>query len=284
MIHQVKKFLPNRWIARFQRASFLKRIAGSRTGPAPQHGDGFKIDFIVVGAQKAGTSALLNYLKAHPRIQTAFLKEVHFFDNDGFFDQSALDYAAYHSAFPETCGTALIGEASPNYIRLLRSHARIAAYNPEVRIIAILRHPIERAFSGWNMRHQRKNEKRSFAQAVREEMKRIQERGVIQSGSDSYLGRSLYAPQIESLKRHFPAENILFLKYEAFARDNAGALNQVYDFLGIDPVAVELKTSNVIPYDERIDDATRQTLLTFFEDDVRLIESSLGWDCSDWKK
>ena len=249
----------------------------------PTLGKDRRLDFVIVGAQKAGTTALYNQLKAHPRVGTSIFKEVHFFDNEGYFDSAHVSYDDYHRAFPDLGTGFLYGEASPNYIRILRSHERLAAYNPNLKLIALLRNPIDRAHSGWNMRFQRKNERRPFPIAVKEEMIRIRHEGVRQFGSDSYLGRGLYSVQIESLLKHFPREQILFIRYEDYRQDNAATLENVHSFLGLENIPlVSNSTANVIPYDHSINEETRTLLQRFFKEDVARVEKLLGWDCSEW--
>ena len=280
----IKVFIPKRLIHWGLRLHYNRRILNA------QSKEGISslpiarlVDFAIVGAQKAGTTALFAYLKEHPQVTAPVVKEVHFFDNDGFFGKERIDYNAYHKAFPYRGEMQLYGDVTPNYIRLQRVAPRIRAYNPAMKLIAILRHPVDRAYSGWNMRYQKGNEKRSFKKAIDEEIKRIQSAGVLQYGSDAYLARGLYAQQIESLLSNFPKEQLLFIQYEEFNTDNVGVLRKVEHFLGLNPHPwKEPHRANVIRYNEALDCETRDRLKVFFQEDIARVEELLDWNCSRW--
>lgn len=132
------------------------------TGPA---GAGPFPTFLIIGAPKAGTTSLAAYLAEHPDVFIAPEKEVHFFNRN--FDKGT-DW--YRSRFADARGQKAIGEASPTYMYLPHALDRIAETLPDVRLIAILRNPIDRAYSHyWWMRAM--FESRSFADAARAEMR-----------------------------------------------------------------------------------------------------------------
>ena len=103
------------------------------------------VNFIVVGVQKAGTTALFDYLGDSPAVALSKVKEVHFFD-DETVDWSKPDYGPYHAQFESSAPAALHGEATPIYLYWPGSLERIAAYNPDIRLIVMLRDPVERAW------------------------------------------------------------------------------------------------------------------------------------------
>jgi len=125
-----------------------------------------KISFLVVGTQKGGTSALDNHLRQHKSLQLAKRKEVHFFDKEVNFKGEA-DYKAYHSSFNFSRNKKIYGECTPSYMYWNNSIKRIHQYNPNIKIIAILRNPIYRAFSHWNMECNRNNETLPFLKAIK---------------------------------------------------------------------------------------------------------------------
>ncbi|RYG21799.1 MAG: sulfotransferase, partial [Burkholderiales bacterium] len=106
------------------------------------------VNFIVVGVQKAGTTALFDYLGDSPAVALSKVKEVHFFD-DETVDWAKPDYGPYHAQFETADPIALRGEATPIYLYWPHSLERIAAYNPDIRLIVMLRDPVERAWSHW---------------------------------------------------------------------------------------------------------------------------------------
>ena len=132
-----------------------------------------KVDFIIAGTQKGGTSALDAYLRLDPQICLPHkVKEVHFFEADPLFDTGEPDYRLYHAFFKPRSWHRLVGEATPGYMYCEDVPRRIHAYNPDMKIILSLRNPIDRAFSHWNMNKKRGFEPLSFGDAIRGEEER----------------------------------------------------------------------------------------------------------------
>jgi hypothetical protein len=189
------------------------------------------VDFIIAGAQKGGTTALFDYLADDPAICTARVKETHFFD-DETQDWAAPDTAAYHALF-EASGGRPCGEATPIYLYWPRSLERIFAYNPAMRLIVLLRDPVERAWSHWRMEHFRGVEPLSFSQAIRLGRARLFD--AAPWGYDrefSYVERGFYGEQIERLFAIFPRDQALILRSAALQDEPAATLAQVRAFIG----------------------------------------------------
>lgn len=115
--------------------------------------------FLIIGAQKAGTTALHNYLCQHPSIRSATTKEIHFFSTD-FHYSKGLDY--YHSKFPFALYGSLFLDASPSYLASKVAYKRIYEYNQKIKMIVLLRDPVDRAYSAWNMYRSRYQENRNW--------------------------------------------------------------------------------------------------------------------------
>lgn len=109
-------------------------------------------DFMIVGGQKAGTTALYEYLSKHPQIQPTKEKELHYFNCEARY---RLGVEFYRSLFRSSSDAKLAFDASAGYLCNAQAPARIYAHNPEVKIIILLRDPVERAYSGWNMYRKR---------------------------------------------------------------------------------------------------------------------------------
>lgn len=189
------------------------------------------VDFIVVGVQKAGTTALFDYLLDDPAYSLSKVKEVHFFDEESV-NWAAPDYAPYHAQF-DWKRRAIRGEATPIYLYWPRSLERIAAYNPHVRLIVMLRDPVERAWSHWRMETSRGVETRPFSWCIRQGRARLFESepwGVHREFS--YVERGFYGEQIERLFSIFPREQVLILLADELRAEPTGALAKVNDFLG----------------------------------------------------
>lgn len=191
------------------------------------------VNFIVVGVQKAGTTALFDYLGDSPAVALSKVKEVHFFD-DETVDWSKPDYGPYHAQFETADPTTLRGEATPIYLYWPHSLERIAAYNPDIRLIVMLRDPVERAWSHWRMEYSRGVETHPFPWCIREGRQRLfaaEPWGVHREFS--YVERGFYGEQIERLFAIFPREQVLILTADGLRERPAETLGQVAGFLGI---------------------------------------------------
>ena len=191
------------------------------------------VNFIVVGVQTAGTTALFDYLGDSPAVALSKVKEVHFFD-DETVDWVRPDYAPYHAHFETAAPAALLGEATPIYLYWPQSLERIAAYNPDIRLVVMLRDPVERAWSHWRMEYSRGVETHPFSWCIREGRQRlfaVKPWGVHREFS--YVERGFYGEQIERLFSIFPREQILILTADGLRERPSESLGRVADFLGI---------------------------------------------------
>lgn len=240
-----------------------------------------KIDFLLIGVQKCGTSALAHYLGQHPDIGMARIKEVHFFDRDENFAKQKTDYAPYHQHFDFSKNYNIYGEATPIYLYWQPACQRIWEYNPELKLIAILRNPIDRAFSHWTMEYVRKAETASFFEAIRQEPERLKDG---QHRVYSYVDRGFYANQIKRFQAKFSPEQLLFLKYEDFKADQKGTLAKVFSFLGVDATGYAFTPERIHEsvYHSSITPEEREYLKSIFTADIHEVEKLLGWDCNDW--
>ena len=286
----------SRWVGRltpeplrlfFHRQRFRKRIASARaakgdTGPRlPQDA---RIDFMVAGAQKAGTTALLDMLNLHPDVVTPVVKEPHYFNNDGFFVEKGGAVEDYHLAFPSRGEDKVYGEGTPKSMFLETCIERMREYNSDLKLICILRDPVERAYSAWNMNHGL-NEERGFKELVELEKSLIAENGPQQKGFVNYLSRGMYVHQVQKLRSHFPDDQLLFIRYGQFKSDNLQVLEEAFDFLGLEPEKADIEPiqSNVIRYKSSMDPELEKELRRWFKPHVEALERELGWDLSDWK-
>jgi len=207
-------------------------------------------DFIIVGAQKSGTTSLYNYLKRHPHVLGSRRTEVHFFDNS-----YAQGLSYYRSYFPlrSHCrllslfrrGPIFTGESTPDYMLYPFSITRIAQSLPRVKIIVLLRNPVERAFSHYvhNVRLAGRREPLSFMAAIQaEEIRTADPRWQISAGAHqrsmvlntySYLLRGIYVRPIRQLMDAFVPDQVLIIQSERFFRDTAAVYAQVLDFLNL---------------------------------------------------
>ncbi len=193
-----------------------------------------KVNFVIGGTQKGGTSALASFLRQHPQIcMPTERKELHFFDREEEF-RGKPNYRAYHNSFLPEKGQTVTGEATPIYMYWNPAPDRIRNYNPAMKWIVILRDPAERAFSAWNMERQRDRENLSFEEAIETEAARCREALPLQHRIYSYADRGLYAAQLRRLFQIFGREQCLVLLNEDLRNHHQKTLREVFRFLGVD--------------------------------------------------
>jgi len=242
-----------------------------------------KVKFLVCGTQKGGTTTLDAYLRQHPEICMAKYKEVHYFDHEKFFLYPYPEHRLYHDFFEPKTDHQIWGETTPIYMYWYSSPRRIWEYNPEMKLIIILRNPIKRAYSHWNMQRERGVETLSFLDAIAEEETRRRESLPYQNRRFSYLDRGFYTEQIKRLRAYFPADQFLLLKSDELKNDPKAILDQIANFLGI-PInhnfsKLDLHSRN---YESPLDQKTYNILLDLYQSQIKEIEKLTSWDCSDW--
>ena len=228
--------------------------------------------FLIIGAQKSGTTALFQHLLAHPLVLRPRRKEVHYFDF-----RYRLGPGWYRAHFPLwRPGAWMTFEKSPSYMLHPLAATRAAAFNPHLKLIAILRDPVERALSHHAMKVRRGHEPLGFEEAVEAEPERMSGfEAAIDTAPDnrrssarrySYLKRGLYAEQLEAWLAHFPRENLLVLRTEDMRADGNRTLNRAFAFLGLPPHRLPLGEF-MGQRRHAIDPALRKRLQSHFADD-----------------
>jgi len=223
--------------------------------------------FLVIGAQRAGTTTLFDQLLVHPEIQgpaksrgelTWARKEIHFFD-----ERFLLGVNWYRSFFPLAVsrrwarargGDIVAGEATPYYMFHPLVPQRVAATIPDARLVAILRDPVERAYSHYQMMRRSKREELSFEDALEAEAGRLASEAELEAGTTrfrigtgerrkhyhhrhhAYFARGLYADQLERWYASFPREQLLVLTVEDLSSRHTETIGHVLDFLGVQPL------------------------------------------------
>lgn len=250
-------------------------------------------DFIIVGAQKAGTTSLYHLLCEHPCIKPARRKELNFYTI-----RYRKGVRCYRKQFPSRIsklwakileGKNLItGEASPHYMFHPHAPKRIAATLPDVKLIVLLRNPVDRAYSHYHHMVRNKIETLSFEEALAKEEERMA--GEIEKmlqdehymsfnqRSYSYLSRGIYVSQLQKFSELFKREQMLILKSEDFFEKPREALEQAFSFLGLEKwQPPKIKPLNAGRYSE-IKSGTRKFLENYFEPHNRRLYEFLGRD------
>jgi Sulfotransferase domain len=205
------------------------------------------LDFMIIGVQKAGTTALAHFLAQHPKIAISNQKEVHLFDgDDGQLSWSNTQLNQfYHPFFAHAAADQLRGEATPIYCYWPEIIPALARYNPELKIVVILRDPVERAISHYQMEYARGNEKLPMWLAFLIEPFRLWRAGNQLNHAHrchSYMARGRYASQLKKLREHFSDKQILILENNALRHQHSKTLQTLFTFLGVDDVVIPEET------------------------------------------
>jgi hypothetical protein len=218
-------------------------------------------DFLIVGAQRAGTTSLYNYLAQHPDVGRVRLgKGVHYFDTN-----PTASVGWYRSHFPlDPAKIPLkrkptsVGEGAPYYMFHPMAPERIDAVLPAVKIIAILRDPIERAHSQWVHETARGFETLPFGEALHAEDERLRgEEDRLRSDPSayshshqhhSYAARGQYAPQVERLWDRFGRDRVMIIPAPRLFSDAAGVYRDTLSFLGLSPFDAVYEVHNARSY------------------------------------
>jgi len=242
-----------------------------------------RLDFIVAGAQKSGTTALHYFLRKHPQIALPDRQELHFFDDEETFSRP-VDYELLHRHFRPIPRSTIAGECTPSYLYWKPVMERIRNYNPQVKLIILLRNPIDRAFAHWNMQRFKDREPLDFLDALKEEPRRIAQPLAIESRRFAYVDRGFYSDQLDGVFKFFPREQVEIVKFENFRDRKQETLDEIFEFLGVKPLRrVRDKDRNIVPYERAMRPDERKYLSEAFSAEITKIEQMLGWDCSDWR-
>jgi hypothetical protein len=190
-------------------------------------------NLLIVGAQKAGTSALWSYLHGHPRVYLAPQKELRFFNRHY---SRGVDW--YRDQFRGWSGQDVVGEATPNYLYFPEVPERIAATLSPVKLIFLFRDPTRRAYSNYWHNVWLGREYLSFEEAVEREAERLQLSDRYGTPywrwTYSYVDKGRYARQLQPYLERFDRSQMLFLLFEELVRRPEATMEGVYSFLGID--------------------------------------------------
>lgn len=243
--------------------------------------------FLVIGAQKAGTTALYAYLRWHPGITGPSWKEVSFFDRHWWRGERW-----YRGQFPLRSRGRLVGEASPSYLFHPLAPQRVRSIVPDVRLVALVRNPVERAYSQYQHEVALGREPLSFEDALAAEEERT--RGEVERiiadprafsrawWGHTYAARGRYAEQLERWLTVFPPEQLLVVATEELGDRTAETYASVLAFLGVAPHELG-RYPRVFERDYApMRSETRAALVEAFAEPNRRLEQLLGrklpWD------
>jgi hypothetical protein len=246
-------------------------------------------DFLILGAQKAGTTALYAYLRRHPAITGPSWKEVSYFDR-----HYARGPSWYRGNFPNLLRARgeLVGEASPSYLFHPLAPQRVKELLPEALLVALVRNPVDRALSHYNHEVALGREPLSFEDALAAEEDRLQgEDARLRADpryfssewwSHTYKARGRYAEQLDHWLEVFPREQLLLLPSEDLLGEPERAHAQVLEFLGAPPHRLNTYPRVFERQYEGMKPETRAKLADYFAEPNRRLYELLGRDLA-WR-
>ncbi len=253
--------------------------------------------FLIIGAAKCGTSSLYDYLMLHPCVGNSLTKQIHFFDR--YYDRQI---SWYKVCFPFVWKKFMIekikhknfatGEATAHYMTHPLAAKRAYEVVPNAKIIVMLRNPVDRAYSHYQMEKANKKEELTFEEAIEKEPERI--RGEFEemlhnknnSGRNyphrAYIKSGEYMEQIKPWLELYPKENFMFIKSEEFNKNTSLVYNEVLKFLRLHPF--ELKKYEKIRKREyeKMNPDIRKKLIEYFkphnEELYELLGKNFQWN------
>jgi hypothetical protein len=217
-------------------------------------------DFFLIGAPKAGTSALHSALAVHPHLFLSPVKEPKYYmcgdspppaykgPGDAHSNQEWVwQRQRYLDLFQDAPEGTLRGESTPFYLYNRDARRRIAADRPDAKLIAVLRDPVDRAYSNWmHLWMDGLEPEADVVQAVALEHKRVDAGW---APFWHYSGLGMYGRQVADLYDHFPREQVLLLRYRELVDSPDQTLNRVFDFLGVEGADVDtIPSDNSRPF------------------------------------
>jgi len=257
-------------------------------------------DFIIIGAQKCGTSSLHAYLEQHSEIEGSIPKEIHFFDRDIYLGKKLNSYRRHFLS-----GTNhLCFESSPSYLYAPGAAQNIYKYYPEIKLIVILRDPVKRAFSAWNhykvhfetgtfRRTISKGKKRKgnlinekffkdrasfpdFRECIEIELELIE----LGTGFEpAILRRGLYLSQLQEYWRLFSKEKLMIIGFQDLIKNPAATMGEITSFLEtnkFDWENVEFKPQNQNYYKQSMGDDDKFFLDAFYNEPNKKLFDEIG--------
>lgn len=193
--------------------------------------------FLIVGVQKAGTTSIYGYLKQHPQVYMSPVKETNFFSTDwekhtekksDTGKKKRIDsWEKYCELFQEVTDEIAIGEASPNYLANYKTSSEmIQRYVPDVNMIAILRNPVDRAYSDYLM-HLRDGINVGKVRSLREQAK-------FHADTSATIKKGFYYTPVKHYFDTFGKEKVKIILYDDLSKNSLGTMQDIYKFIGVD--------------------------------------------------
>ncbi|MDP8957105.1 MAG: sulfotransferase domain-containing protein [Actinomycetota bacterium] len=257
-------------------------IAGRRLVP----GERMMPEFIIIGAQRAGTTSAYSYLLEHPNVLPALAKEIGYFS----LHYRTRSFEWYRAHFPllrkggGRISSATTGEASPNYLYHPLAAERVSSRLPEVKLIALLRDPVARAYSHYHLAIKYGFEHLPFEEALGAEAERLRAANLHESNDRqanryfrlAYIDRGIYHKHLRRWLTLFPRSQVFVVGAERLYEDPSGTMRDLFSFLELEPFDIgRPPRKNVLRY-PRISPAVEESLRDLYRPHNRALTELLG--------
>ncbi len=235
-----------------------------------------KPNFLVIGGVKCGTYSLYRYLSKHTNVVTARKKEVGYFNNDARYQNEKWYLKQFRAPrWSKLTKDAAIGEFTPSYC-FSPCIERIAQFDVNMKLIMMVRDPVARAISQYNMYVRHGLESRDIAEAL------LSDDGENPHLNFAYLTRGRYHEQIVNIQRHFDASNLLIKRLEDLAHDPRAVMGDITKFLNIEPLTgVQYVAHNAGQY-QSPDGKLIEKLAGYFAPWNEKLQKDYGIEINDW--
>ena len=235
-------------------------------------------NFFVIGPGRTGTTSLYHYLDQHPCITKSAYDELGYFD-----DNFHLGFNWYRSLFPTKFTQQkveskhkkfLTYDVTPGYIRRPWAARRISSYFPNTKLISVLRNPVDKTYSHYNLGVNGGNEKRSFEEVIKYDLKQLENfsdsyskksddyfKNVIEN---SFVARGFYLEQLDIWFKLFPKKQILIIKSEDLANKTTEVIQDIFNFLELPEYKIKDVSKHRVSDYSKMNSSTRKTLIEFF--------------------
>ncbi len=254
-------------------------------------------DFLIIGGNKCGTTSLFKYMIEHPCILAPTNKEINYFNR--FYENGTMWYRSHYPTFlsklyykMKTKTKIITGEATTHYLtKEPKTPYRVKKLVPSIKLIVILRNPIDRAYSQYNMLAIQQREPLSFEKAIafamqnpnQTDKKLILAENLNMTNDYSYLRRGIYVDDLKRWMNIFPKERFLILQTEEFNSKPNEVLNRIYKFLGLPTWINKVHQKYNVGKYEKMNSETRSMLVEYFKPHNKrlneLLETNFDWDC-----
>ena len=240
----------------------------------------FKPSYLILGAQKGGTTSLHEYLVSHPGTVASYVKEIHYFDinfqNKESWYRAHFGLRFYYSLLRMVRKAGRVtGDCTPYYLFHPHAPSRASKKYPQIKLIVVLRNPIDRAYSHYLHNKRKGRESRSFEEAIADEqakmpgetqrLKENPEHDCHYHRHYSYLSRGLYIDQLLRWTSFYPSEQLLVLQSEEMFTSPQNVFSRVLNFLDLEDHYLDsYEAFNKQIYPAKMDRETRAQLNAFF--------------------